>query len=115
MKRGLSRVAIAVSAVALLLVAATPAHAEWNKGLEAYKNKDWATAVKEFQEVTETNPDYAGGYYMLGVSQRSLGQLSPALASLCPSILQRTCMLCTHEIPRQQPLSEAAACDPDSS
>jgi tetratricopeptide (TPR) repeat protein len=82
MKSGLSRAAIAITAVALLLVVAAPAGAEWNKGLEAYKNKDWAAAVREFEEVTETNPDYAGGYYMLGVSQRSNGQLSPALASL---------------------------------
>jgi tetratricopeptide (TPR) repeat protein len=66
----------------VLLAAVIPAHAEWNKGLEAYKAKDWATAVKEFEEVTKTNPDYAGAYYMLGVSQRALGQLSPAVASL---------------------------------
>ena len=66
----------------MLLAATAPAHAEWNKGLEAYKAKDWATAVKEFEEVTKTNPDYAGAYYMLGVSQRANGQLSPAIASL---------------------------------
>ena len=82
MKSRVSRATVAVVAVILLLVAAAPVQAEWNKGLEAYKNKDWATAVKEFEEVTKTNPDYAGAYYMLGVSQRSLGQLSPAVASL---------------------------------
>jgi tetratricopeptide (TPR) repeat protein len=76
------RTTIAVAAVLVLLAAAAPAHAEWNKGLEAYKKKDWATAVKEFEEVTKTNPDYAGAYYMLGVSQRALGQVSPAIASL---------------------------------
>jgi tetratricopeptide (TPR) repeat protein len=77
-----SRATIAVATALMLLAAAVPAHAEWNKGLEAYKKKDWATAVKEFEEVTKTNPDYAGAYYMLGVSQRALGQLSPAIASL---------------------------------
>jgi tetratricopeptide (TPR) repeat protein len=82
MKSRVSRVTIAVAAVILLLAAVAPARAEWNKGLEAYKKKDWATAVKEFEEVTKTNPDYAGAYYMLGVSQRALGQLSPAVASL---------------------------------
>ncbi len=82
MKSRVSRATVAVVAVILLLVAAAPVQAEWNKGLEAYKNKDWATAVKEFEEVTKTNPDYAGAYYMLGVSQRALGQLSPAIASL---------------------------------
>ncbi|MFV2071027.1 MAG: tetratricopeptide repeat protein [Thermoanaerobaculales bacterium] len=82
MKSRLSRAPIAVVGVILLLASVATVGAEWNKGLEAYKKKDWATAVKEFEEVTKTNPDYAGAYYMLGVSQRALGQLSPALASL---------------------------------
>ncbi len=82
MKSRVSRATIAGAAAVLLLAAALPAYAEWNKGLEAYKVKDWATAVKEFEEVTKTNPDYAGAYYMLGVSQRALGQLPPAIASL---------------------------------
>ena len=86
MKSRFSRAAIAGAAALLLLAAALPAHAEWNKGLEAYKAKDWANAVKEFEEVTKTNPDYAGAYYMLGVSQRALGQLSPAIASLRKSV-----------------------------
>ena len=82
MKSRVSRATIAIAAALVLAAAATPAYAEWNKGLEAYKNKDWATAVTEFEEVTKTNPDYAGAYYMLGVSQRALGQVSPAIASL---------------------------------
>jgi len=86
MKSRVSRATIAGAAAILLLAAALPAHAEWNKGLEAYKSKDWASAVKEFEEVTKTNPDYAGAYYMLGVSQRALGQLSPAIASLRKSV-----------------------------
>jgi len=81
MKSRVSRTTIAI-ATAMLLLAAVQAHAEWNKGLEAYNKKDWATAVKEFEEVTKTNPEYAGAYYMLGVSQRAHGQLSPAIASL---------------------------------
>jgi len=86
MKSRFNRATIAGAAVLLLLAAALPVHAEWNKGLEAYKKKDWANAVKEFEEVTKTNPDYAGAYYMLGVSQRALGQLSPAIASLRKSV-----------------------------
>ncbi len=82
MKSRISRATVTAAVLALLLAASVPARAEWNKGLEAYKTQDWATAVKEFEEVTKTNPDYAGAYYMLGVSQRALGQLSPALASL---------------------------------
>jgi tetratricopeptide (TPR) repeat protein len=82
MKSRVSRAAIAGAVASIILAATVTAHAEWNKGLEAYKQKDWANAVKEFEEVTKTNPDYAGGYYMLGVSQRAFGQLSPAIASL---------------------------------
>jgi tetratricopeptide (TPR) repeat protein len=82
MKSRISRAVMTAAALAVLLAVAAPGHAEWNKGLEAYKKKDWANAVKEFEEVTKTNPDYAGGYYMLGVSQRALGQVSPAIASL---------------------------------
>ncbi|MDH3814857.1 MAG: tetratricopeptide repeat protein [Acidobacteriota bacterium] len=86
MKSRVSRATIVGATALLLLAAAFPAQAEWNKGLEAYKKKDWANAVKEFEEVTKTNPDYAGAYYMLGVSQRALGQLSPAIASLRKSV-----------------------------
>jgi tetratricopeptide (TPR) repeat protein len=71
-----------LAALLLAVAMAAPVAAEWNKGLEAYNKRDYATAAKEFEEVTKTNPDYAGGYYMLGVCQRSLGNLSPALASL---------------------------------
>ncbi len=70
----------------LALAVALPAMAEWNAGLEAYNKRDYATAVKQFEEVTKTNPDYAGGYYMLGLSQRAAGNLSPALASLRKAI-----------------------------
>ncbi len=82
MKSRVSRAAIAGAVASIILAATVTVHAEWNKGLEAYKQKDWANAVKEFEEVTKTNPDYAGGYYMLGASQRAFGQLSPAIASL---------------------------------
>lgn len=71
-----------LTALLVALAVAWPVAAEWNKGLEAYNKRDYATAAKEFEEVTKTNPDYAGGYYMLGLCQRSMGNLSPALASL---------------------------------
>ncbi len=67
---------------ALVATVAVPAVAEWAKGTEAFRAKDWAAAVKEFEEVTRTNPDYAGAYYMLGLSQSNMGKLSQALASL---------------------------------
>jgi tetratricopeptide (TPR) repeat protein len=69
--------------VALLALAvALPVGAEWEKGVAAYRASDWTAAAREFEEVTKTNPDFAGGYYMLGVCQSNLGQLSPAVANL---------------------------------
>ena len=81
MKSTASRLTIGIALI-IAIGTVAPVSAEWNKGLEAYKAKDWATAAKEFEEVTKTNPDYAGAYYMLGLSQRAAGNLSPALASL---------------------------------
>ncbi len=66
----------------LLTVASLPAFADWEKGVAAYQKKDYRTAVKEFTDVTKTNPDYAGGYYMLGLAQSQLGQTSQALGNL---------------------------------
>jgi tetratricopeptide (TPR) repeat protein len=68
--------------VLLALAVAAPATADWEKGVAAYKSKDWAAAAAEFEEVTKTNPDFAGGYYMLGICQSNLNQLSPAVANL---------------------------------
>ncbi len=69
-------------ALIVAIGAGAPVFAEWNKGLEAYKAKDYATAATEFEEVTKTNPDYVGGFYMLGLCQRSQNNLSAALGSL---------------------------------
>jgi len=71
-----------LAVLAVCLTAAAPAGAEWTKGTEAFRAKDWATAAKEFEEVTQTNPDYAGAYYMLGLCQSNQGKLSQALANL---------------------------------
>lgn len=81
MKSTAGRLMIGVALIAAIGVV-SPVQAEWNKGLEAYKAKDYATAAKEFQEVTETNPDYVGGYYMLGLCQRAQNNLSAALGNL---------------------------------
>jgi len=72
---------LAVLAVLLAMVSG-PAFAGWEKGVAAFQKKDYRTAVAEFTEVTKTNPDYAGGYYMLGLAQSQLGQTSQALGNL---------------------------------
>jgi len=69
-------------ALVCAIASVAPVFAEWNKGLEAYNKKDYANAAKEFEDVTKTNPDYVGGYYMLGLSQRAAGNLSAALGNL---------------------------------
>jgi tetratricopeptide (TPR) repeat protein len=81
MKSTASRFLIGVALI-IAIGAVAPVNAEWNKGLEAYNAKDYATAAKEFEEVTKTNPDYVGGYYMLGLCQRSQNNLSAALGNL---------------------------------
>jgi tetratricopeptide (TPR) repeat protein len=70
--------------VALIIAIGTvaPTHANWDDGLAAYKAKDYGTAAKEFEDVTKTNPDYVGGFYMLGLCQRSQNNLSAALGNL---------------------------------
>lgn len=69
-------------AFALAFASVQPVFAEWEAGLAAYRANDFATAAKEFEEVTKTNPDYVGGYYMLGLCQRSQNNLSAALGNL---------------------------------
>ena len=66
----------------LLLAVAIPAGADYNKGVEAYKARDYSTAVQEFEKVVEQSPDHAGSHYMLGISLRGAKQTSKALASL---------------------------------
>jgi len=73
---------IGVAVILLALAVSMPAQAEWEKGVAAYNGKDYATAAKEFEEVTKTNPDFAGGYYMLGLAQNAQNQLAPAVANL---------------------------------
>jgi tetratricopeptide (TPR) repeat protein len=65
-----------------LLTLALPVHAEWQAGVTAFQARDYATAVREFQEVVDQSPTHAGSHYMLGISLRGAGQVSKALASL---------------------------------
>ncbi len=71
-----------VLVVAVMMGSAAVVMADWQAGVAAFKKKDYSTAIKEFQEVTKTNQDFAGGYYMLGLAQSQVGQLSQALGNL---------------------------------
>ena len=76
------RIIAGVGVVAIVIGSAGPVAAGWEEGVAAFKNKEFSKAVEEFQGVTKTNPDYPGGYYMLGLAQSQMGRLSQALASL---------------------------------
>jgi len=81
MKRRWGRWIIGAVVVSSTVTLGSPAQAEWNAGVEAYKKKDYTTAIKEFEQVTQTNPEYAGAYYMLGVVQNAAGKASSAVAN----------------------------------
>ena len=74
-------------AAAIVLAAALPVNADWAEGVAAFQNKDYRTAITEFDKVIERAPDYAGAYYMKGLAQRRLGQTSQALANLRKAVL----------------------------
>lgn len=76
------RLGATLGAGVLLLAVALPAGADYNKGVEAYRAREYSTAVHEFQQVVEQSPDHAGSHYMLGLSLRGDKQVSKALASL---------------------------------
>jgi tetratricopeptide (TPR) repeat protein len=66
----------------VLLLSVIPASADWNAGVDAYNRKDWNTALKEFQAVLETNPNYHGAHYMLGLVLKQLGRGDEAIKQL---------------------------------
>lgn len=52
--------------LALAALLAAPLAADWASGITAFKTGDLATAEAEFRALTESRPDWAGGYLMLG-------------------------------------------------
>ena len=70
----------------LFLAVALPIGAEDNqdyaKGLEAFRAREYSTAIQRFKKVVEQSPEHAGSHYMLGLSLRANKQTSEALASL---------------------------------
>ncbi|MCD4750023.1 MAG: tetratricopeptide repeat protein [Thermoanaerobaculales bacterium] len=82
MKKPGSRFCAVIAAGVLIIAVTLPAGADYNKGVEAYRARDYSTAVKEFQAVVQQSPDHAGSHYMLGLSLRGAKQTSKALASL---------------------------------
>ncbi len=73
---------LTVLVLVLVAVAMTASADDWNDGLEAFKKKDYATAAQQFEAVIQRAPEYAGAYYMLGLTQRAQGNTSQALGNL---------------------------------
>lgn len=66
----------------LLLASPSPSQAGWAEGVAAFKAKDYTTAVREFQTVTDQQPTYAGGHQMLGQALMKLNRDQEALSHL---------------------------------
>lgn len=74
---------VVLPVLALTLIAsAIPSFAGWEEGVKAFKAKDYATAAREFQTVTDQQPSYAGGHQMLGQALLKLNRDQEALTQL---------------------------------
>lgn len=65
--------------VPIVFSLAVPASAGWEEGVAAFSKGDYQTAVSEFQEIVEQNPDAAQGHYMLGLSLQKMKRQDEAL------------------------------------
>jgi tetratricopeptide (TPR) repeat protein len=75
--------AIAIAIVAAVTaLAAGPAAADWDEGLELYGQGRFAEAAVQFQATVKSNPHWPGGYLMLGRCQLAMEQYDEALANL---------------------------------
>lgn len=74
----------AVVAVLMIgvMLAGGPVAADWNTGVELYSEGRFADAIEHFQATVTSNPNWAGGYLMLGRCQLALKQYDEALESL---------------------------------
>lgn len=65
----------------LVFGAVGSAEAGWEEGVKAFQAGNYSAAAKEFQEVVESNPDYASGHFMLGQALAQLNRDQDALAA----------------------------------
>ena len=72
---------IAIIVLSAPLVAA-PAQAGWEEGVAAFRSRDYTTAAKEFQTVVQDQPEWPGGYFMLGQALQKLKRNEDALRNL---------------------------------
>jgi tetratricopeptide (TPR) repeat protein len=69
-------------ALILLTCCAAAASPAGDDAEQAFQNKDYATAVRLYQQITAQKPDEAFAWYKLGVSLRHVHQLQESLEAL---------------------------------
>ena len=71
-----------LSLVALLILGAGAAQADWEAGVAAFKAGNFAEAINQFKAVVEAQPEYAGGHLMLGNAYLKANQPKQAVPQL---------------------------------
>ena len=71
-----------IPTLTLLIVWSLPAAGDWGQGQASFQAGQFSEAAQAFQEVTETHPDWATGYFMLGQSLNMLHRRSEAIMAL---------------------------------
>lgn len=65
-----------------LALMATSAFADWEAGVQAFKDRNFDAAIQNFQKVVESSPEAFQGHYMLGLSLGQAGRKEEALNHL---------------------------------
>lgn len=68
--------------VAVFVLAAATAGADWHAGVAAFQNGDFTAAMQAFTAVVDRTPNYAGAHFMLGLTLQRLDRAEEALIAL---------------------------------
>ncbi|OGF68095.1 MAG: hypothetical protein A2Y62_05655 [Candidatus Fischerbacteria bacterium RBG_13_37_8] len=68
---------LSLSVIAVFFIT-TSAQAEWDKGVQCFKAKDYKCAETEFKQVIELNPEHYAGYYMMGLTLVEMQKITDA-------------------------------------
>ncbi|HSN55310.1 MAG TPA: tetratricopeptide repeat protein [Candidatus Sulfomarinibacteraceae bacterium] len=76
------RLLAVTSVVVAVALAAAPVAADWSTGVDLYHQGRFAEAAEHFQAVVRSNPNWPGGYLMLGRCQLALENHDEAVENL---------------------------------